>query len=151
MKFYTTIEPIRKLKHFFSNLRSFYIIDVDTILEESGLDITKPSNQFLINVELERLISAGVKSKRYTGLIYINGNMNYDTISSVRDSINEMTNSIIETMVILDDYDTPKMKDYYELFDEVVFFPSMKKTRIVECVPISVNKKHKLYEDKKDC
>ena len=65
MKFYLTIEPCRKLKNVFSNLSSFYIIDVDTILQESGLNIEIPAHQYLINVELERLITSGAKSKRY--------------------------------------------------------------------------------------
>jgi hypothetical protein len=76
MKFYSTIEPCRKLKNLFSNLSSFYIIDVDTILKESGLDPEKSTHKYLINVELERLIVAGAKSKRYLGMIYIK-NMNF--------------------------------------------------------------------------
>lgn len=148
VKFYATIEPCRRLKHFFTNLSSFYIIDVDSILEESGLDVTKPSHQFLINTELERLICIGARSKRYTGLIYINSKMNYDTISSIRSSLNTITNSVIETLVILDDYDTPKMKEYYKMFDEVIFFPSIKRTKIVECVPLVLSKLKKKENDK---
>ena len=140
MKFYITIEPCRKLKNVFSNLSSFYIIDVDKILEESKLDIDNIAHQYLINVELQRLITSGAKSKRYKGIIYINKRINYDTIMSIKSSIDSITNSAVESMVVLDDYDVPKIKDYYTLFDEVVFFPATKKTRIVECVPIPVQK-----------
>lgn len=140
MKFYITIEPCRKLKNVFSNLSSFYIIDVDRILEESKLDIDNIAHQYLINVELQRLIASGAKSKRYKGIIYINKRINYDTIMSIKSSIDSITNSAVESMVVLDDYDVPKIKDYYTLFDEVVFFPATKKTRIVECVPIPVQK-----------
>jgi hypothetical protein len=59
---------------------------------------------------------------------------------SIKSSIDSITNSAVESMVVLDDYDVPKIKDYYTLFDEVVFFPATKKTRIVECVPIPVQK-----------
>lgn len=148
MKFYATIEPCRKLKNLFSNLSSFYIIDVDEILIESGLDINKPSHKFLINSELERLIVNGVRSKRFSGIIYINSNLNCDTIMSIKKSLDTITNSVVDSLVIIDDYDTPKMKGYYKLFDEVIFFPSFRKMKIIECVPMTLNKiKQKENED----
>lgn len=135
MNCYITTEPCRKLKNLFSNLSSFYIIDVDTILFESGLDVTKKSHQYLINSELERLLMIGAKSRRYAGIIYINSNVNYDIIDAVASIVTGIEGSTIENMVVLDDCDTPKLKDYYELFDEVVFFPVTKKVRVVNCIP----------------
>lgn len=133
MKFYATIEPCRKLKNVFSNLSSFYIIDVDQILEESKLDITNKAHVYLINTELERLIVNGAKSKRYNGLIYINSNINESVIDGIKDLINSLENSNVDSFVLLDDVDVPKLNMYYVMFDEVVFFPSMKRTRIIEC------------------
>lgn len=133
MKFYATIEPCRKLKNVFSNLSSFYIIDVDQILEESKLDITNKAHAYLINTELERLIVNGAKSKRYNGLIYINSNINESVIDGIKDLINSLENSNVDSFVLLDDVDVPKLNMYYVMFDEVVFFPSMKRTRIIEC------------------
>lgn len=150
MKFYATIEPLRKLKNLFSNLNSFYIIDVDTILKESGLDPEKTTHKYLINTELERLIVSGAKSKRYIGMIYINSKLNCDTIVSIENSINVITNSVIESFVILDDFDTPKLTDYYSLFDEVVFFPALKKTKLIECVPRIIPKINNLIHDKEN-
>ena len=150
MKFYATIEPLRKLKNLFSNLSSFYIIDVDTILKESGLNPEKPAHKYLINTELERLIVSGAKSKRYIGMIYINSNLNCDTIVVIKNSINVITNSVIESYVILDDFDTPKVNDYYSLFDEVVFFPSLRKTKLIECVPRIIPKINNLINDKEN-
>ncbi len=135
MNCYITIEPCRRLKNLFSNLSSFYIIDVDTILLESGLDVNKKSHQFLINTELERLLVAGAKSKRYMGLIYINSNVNFDVIEGVRSAVLGDEKSTIENMVILDDYDVPKLRNYYGMFDEVIFFPAIKKERIMNCIP----------------
>jgi len=132
---YITIEPCRRLKNLFSNLSSFYIIDVDTILEESGLDVEKKSHQYLINTELERLLVTGAKSKRYVGIIYINSNIGIDTIDSVKSIMMETENSNVDSMVILDDCDAPKLSDYYEMFDEVIFFPAIKKARVINCVP----------------
>ena len=151
MNCYITIEPCRRLKNLFSNLSSFYIIDVDTILLESGLDINKKSHQYLINTELERLLVSGAKSKRYLGVIYINRNINVDVINAVKSSVMDLENTMVDNMVILDDCDAPKLRNYYELFDEVIFFPVIRKPRIINCVPRNAPKLNiKLKNDKKD-
>ena len=140
MKFYITGESYRKLRNVFTNLNTFYIIDVDSLIEESGLNPDKATHRFIINAEIERLIASGAKSKRYTGIIYINKGLNFDIITSIKKSLNEITKSQVEDLSLLDDYDTPKYKQYYKLFDEVIFFPTFKKTKIIECRPISVQK-----------
>ena len=140
MKFYITIEPYRKLKNVFTNLNTFYIIDIDTLIKESGLDINKPTHRFIVNTEIERLIATGAKSKRYTGVIYINSKLNCDVIAGVKRALEEITKSQIDDLTLLDDYDTPKLKAYYTLFDEIIFFPTFKKTKIIECRPIPVQK-----------
>ena len=140
MKFYLTGESYRKLRNVFTNLNTFYIIDVDSLIEESGLNPDKATHRFIINAEIERLIASGAKSKRYTGIIYINKGLNFDIITSIKKSLNEITKSQVEDLSLLDDYDTPKYKQYYKLFDEVIFFPTFKKTKIIECRPISIQK-----------
>ena len=140
MKFYITGESYRKLRNVFTNLNTFYIIDVDSLIEESGLNPEKATHRFIINAEIERLIASGAKSKRYTGIIYINKGLNFDIITSIKKSLNEITKSQVKDLSLLDDYDTPKYKQYYKLFDEVIFFPTFKKTKIIECRPISIQK-----------
>jgi len=140
MNIYFTVEPCKRLKNLFSNLSSYYIIDVDSILEESGLDVNKKSHQFLINNELERLLTSGAKSKRYLGIIYINKKMNYDTISSVKETVINIDGSTVENCVVLDDCDVQKLSDYYIMFDEVIFFPAINKAKIIKCVPQNITK-----------
>ena len=140
MKFYITGESYRKLRNVFTNLNTFYIIDVDSLIWESGLNPEKATHRFIINTEIERLIASGAKSKRYTGIIYINKGLNFDIITSIKKSLNDITKSQVEDLSLLDDYDTPKFKQYYKLFDEVIFFPTFKKTKIIECRPISIQK-----------
>lgn len=137
MKFYVTVESYRKLRNVFTNLNAFYIIDIDSLIIESGLNPENPAHEYIINNEIERLIVTGAKSKRYTGIIYINSNLNCDIIMGIKDSLNDITKSQIDDLTLLDDYDTPKLRDYYSLFDEVIFFPTFKKTKIIECKPIS--------------
>ena len=140
MKFYITGESYRKLRNVFTNLNTFYIIDVDSLIGESGLNPEKATHRFIINTEIERLIASGAKSKRYTGIIYINKGLNFDIITSIKKSLNDITKSQVEDLSLLDDYDTPKFKQYYKLFDEVIFFPTFKKPKIIECRPISIQK-----------
>jgi hypothetical protein len=140
MKFYITIEPYRKLRNVFTNLNTFCIIDVDTLISNSGLDINKDSHKYIINSEICRLIVTNAKSKRYTGIIYINSNLNCDVIISIKKSLKEISKSYIEDITLLDDYDVPKLKEYYKLFNEVIFFPTFKKTKIIECKPIYLHK-----------
>jgi hypothetical protein len=140
MKFYITGESYRKLRNVFTNLNTFYIIDVDTLISESGLNVEKQTHRFIINTEIERLIATGAKSKRYTGIIYINSNINCDIITGIKKSLSEITKSQVEELTLLDDYDTPKYKQYFKLFDEIIFFPTFKKTKIIECRPITVQK-----------
>ena len=140
MKFYITGESYRKLKNVFTNLNTFYIINVDSLIEESKLDVNKITHRFIINTEIERLITIGAKSKRYAGIIYINSNINFEIITGIRKSLGDITKSQVEDLTLLDDYDTPKYKEYYKLFDEIIFFPTFKKTKIIECRPIIVKK-----------
>ena len=113
---------------------------MDSLIGESGLNPEKAAHRFIINTEIERLIASGAKSKRYTGIIYINKGLNCDIITSIKKSLNDITKSQVEDLSLLDDYDTPKYKQYYKLFDEVIFFPTFKKTKIIECRPISIQK-----------
>lgn len=140
MTAYVTIEPCRRLKNIFSNLSSFYIIDVDTIIASSGIDITKKCNKFLVNSELERLIQAGIKSRRYSGFIYINSKLNSDVISALKEMVLETENTTVDSFVLLDDCDVPKLRDYYMLFEEVIFFPTIRKAKILECTPRNIPK-----------
>ena len=52
LNWYITIEPCVKLKNLFSNLSAFYIVDVDSILKGSGLDINKKAHQFRIRTSI---------------------------------------------------------------------------------------------------
>jgi len=136
MKFYITTEPYQKLKNVFTNLNTFYIIDTDSLIAESHLDVNKEAHQYIINSEIYRLITIGMKSKRYTGIIYINSKLNCDIICGIKKSLGEFYNNRLESIILLDDYDVPKHKDYYKLFDEIIFFPTFKKTKIIECKQI---------------
>ena len=144
MNLYVSTESDRKLRNVFSNLSGFYIINVDMLVEASRLDLSKNSHRFLMNSEIERLISIGAKSKRYSGIVYINSMLDKDTVQSLKESVDNLKESNIDYMVLLDDYELPKLKKLYKLFDEVTFFSSLKKTKIIQCTPL---KKQEQTED----
>lgn len=148
MNLYVSTESDRKLRNVFSNLSGFYIINVDALVEMSHLDLTKNAHCFLMNSEIERLIAIGAKSKRYSGIIYINSALNKDTVQSLKQSIDNLHESNIDYMVLLDDYELPKLKKLYKLFDEVTFFSSLKKTKIIQCTPLK--KQEQTTEDETD-
>lgn len=136
MNLYVSTESDRKLRNVFSNLSGFYLINVDSLVEMSRLDLTKNAHRFLMNSEIERLISIGAKSKRYSGIIYINSMLDKDTVQSLKQSVDNLKESNIDYMVLLDDYELPKLKKLYKLFDEVTFFSGLKKTKIIQCTPL---------------
>ena len=42
----------------------------------------------------------------------------------------------ISEIVLLDDYNVPKLQHLYTNFDEIVYFPSVKKVRLIEAINI---------------
>lgn len=137
MKFYVTTEGTSKLKRSFLNLKLFSIINVPEILEEFGYTYSTINEYgaFIVSKRINSLITSYAKSKRIRGIIYSNPMVDDDLIPNLMSQIANFE-SITEA-VLLDDYHTPKLKHLYHNFDEIIFFPSIKKIRLIECKPIS--------------
>ena len=115
-----------------------YLIDynLNKNVGEFNLPTIKYSEEGKIHFEEVRNIFQMIKKVFYiSGVISILG-----IIISIKNALNDITKSQIEDLTLLDDYDTPKLKDYYSLFDEIIFFPTFKKTKIIECRPITFQK-----------
>lgn len=136
MKFYLTVEPVSKIKNVFVNLSAFYILDIKAIIEGLKLNMNKPSNVYFANNYISELIETQAKSKRLQGIIYINSNLNVPIIDSIYNHIKDLPT--IEGMVLMDDGFNPKLKEYHRLFEEVLFFPTVKRVKILECKPFSI-------------
>lgn len=136
MKFYVTVEGVQKLKRSFLNLKLFSIIDVNNILEEHGYTHSTIDDfgAFIINDKILSLIKSYSKSKRIRGIIYSNSNLNNDVILNLKENIEKMKN--VYEFVLIDEYNIPKLQCYYNLFNEIMFFPSIKKIRLIEAKPI---------------
>jgi hypothetical protein len=137
MKFYVTSENTNKIKKSFLNLKLFAVIDVLEILTQYGYTHTviDKYGAFIVNKKILDLIEQYTKSKRIIGIIYCNQNLNEDVINELYETLEKY--DVITDIVLLDDYNVPKMKEMYGIFDEIVFFPSIRKIRLVECKPLS--------------
>lgn len=137
MKFYLTVESKYRIQNSFLNLNAFHIIDVQEIISSFNLDLSKQTNVFIINSYIEKSILNNAKSKRLQGIIYINNLLNEIVIENLYEMIKDNTN--ISQMVLLDDYYTPKLLNLYKNFEEILFFPSVRKIKIIECKPLNKN------------
>jgi len=136
MKFYITVENNIRLKRSFLNLKIFSIISVSDILEEYGYtyNTIDEYGSFIVSKKILSLIQSYSKSKRIRGIIYSNQQLNENSLKILLDTLKENKN--ISNVVLLDDYNMPKLKHLYKFFDEIIFFPSVKKIRLIECKPI---------------
>lgn len=137
MKIYITNEPQNRLRNSFSNVNTFAIIDVDNIVKSTNLDLTKTHNIFLINSEIEKFFITNCKSKRYKGIIYINSNLNDDIFNNLIE-LSEKIKGITD-LILMDDYDTPKLQKYYHYVEEIMYFSTFKRVKILECKPLNIN------------
>lgn len=139
MKFYITIEGIPKLKRSFLNLKLYSIINVSQILEDHGYtyETIDDYGAFIVNEKIIALIKNYVKSKRIRGIIYSNEFLSQVTIDNLFDTLEPVEK--IQDIVLLDDYNVPRLREYWQVFNEIIFFPSIKKVRLIECKPIKNN------------
>lgn len=135
MKFYITVENITKLKRSFLNLKLYSIISINQILEDFGYSYNNINEYgtYIVNDKIQSLINTYIKSKRIRGIIYSNEFLGVETVENIFNMLEPI--SKIQDIVLLDDYNVPKLNDYYKYFNEVIFFPSIKKVRLIEAKP----------------
>jgi len=136
MKFYITIEGLPKLKRAFLNLKLYSIVSVPEILEELGYTYSTIDEYgtFIVNQRITNMIDNYIKSKRIRGIIYSNPNLNKDIVENLFSELENLDK--ISDLVLLDDKYVPKLEEYYDLFEEIIFFPSVKKVRLIEASAI---------------
>ena len=137
MKFYITVEGTPRLKRSFLNLKLFQIINIPDLLKQHGYtaETIDEYGSFIVATKLMALIKNYNKSKRIRGIIYCNPNLDEEIIHNIMEKAMEFEN--ITEVVLLDDYYTPRLKGFYPMFNEIIFFPSVKKIRLIECKPVT--------------
>jgi hypothetical protein len=133
MKVYITVENSNKVKRSFINLKLFSIIDVSEILEKNGYTHSTIDDigAFIINKYINDAIINQTKSKRIRGIIYVNNNLSKNSIDNIFDLLENNEN--VSDIVLMDDYNIPKLNNFYKYFSEIIFFPSIRKMRLIEC------------------
>lgn len=54
---YITTEPEYKLRQIFINAKNFYMLDIERLIDEMGLDPNDKASIYLINKEIQRIIT----------------------------------------------------------------------------------------------
>ncbi|MGN1217202.1 MAG: hypothetical protein ACI4TD_04415 [Phocaeicola sp.] len=130
MKLYIS-NSAEKCRNCFLNLSKFFILDVQQILGELNLDMSDKCNAFFVSKYILDLIKSQAKSKRLEGIIYINTNLSEKLFDNLFNCVKDLPK--MENMVLIDDPIFQPLSDFYPLFEEVMFFPTVRKVRILEC------------------
>lgn len=127
---YITTEPENKLKMLFSNIKSFFILDVQSYIESLKLDLQKPSNIYFINTEIINLIKQSAKLKKYQGIIYINKNLDQTLLKNLQSKFKNVDE--IDKIILIDNILLPKLDKLYNLCEEVYFYERFRKNKIID-------------------
>jgi hypothetical protein len=132
-----TIEGTPRLKKTFLNLKLFSIINIPDILMQHGYSYSTMDeySSFIITTYINDLIKTYSKSKRIRGIIYSNPYIDENIIPNIYELLSKNEN--IHQIVLFDDYNVPKLQNLYQYFDEIIFFPSVKKIRLIEAQKFS--------------
>ena len=131
MNLYLTFDDKNKIKKCFLNLRKYLIINSDEVVEKLGFEKDKIDDclSFIINEEILRMIKDGSSGRKLLGIVYSNSEMNDEIIREIIHFSESVKN--IEKVVFL--VERGEQEEFYELFEEVMFYPALKKVHIVEC------------------
>jgi len=136
MNLYVTLNDKFKLKKCFLNLRKQQLIIVDEIVSSLGYDIDSIDDYsyFIINQKIKKIISTTAGGRKMQSIIYVNPSLTEATIIDLVNFCNEET--LIEKVIFLTDKHTNE--DYYQFFDEILFFPAIKKVQIFDCKSLPI-------------
>lgn len=134
MILYITHEDKSKLKRCFLSLRKQVVITADDVIVSLGYDPEKLDaySGFIVNEEMKKLITKSSSGKKSNNIIYSNKNFTDESVREIIHFVYE--NTKIESVVFLTQQGN--YEEYYELFEEVMFFPTVKKVHIYDCEQI---------------
>jgi hypothetical protein len=131
MNLYITRSERDKLKKAFLNMRKQHVISVSEIITNMGYtpETLDPYASFLVNEEIKNQIRNVSRANRAHSIIYSNPELNEGIIRFLVFYVNENTD--IKDVIFLTD--ESQDEEYYELFNGVALFPSVKKVHIMDC------------------
>lgn len=137
MNLYITFSDRNKIKKCFLNLRKYLIISVDEVIESVGYGDKKldDCSYFLVNEEIKKLIREGSARRKLLAIVYTNPTMDGETVRELIHYANSLHS--VQSVIFL--VEKGQKEEFYELFEEVLFYPMTKKVHIVECTPVPVD------------
>ena len=124
---YLTVESEKVLSNSFTNLKSFYILNIDNILKE--VNVREQTYRYFVNKIITDTLIEQSSLKKIKGIIYINSNLNESIIKNLQNKIN--TISTIDSIILIDNGSTLKLKKYYQEFSEILFFQKYRKIKLL--------------------
>ena len=133
MNLYVTYGDKEKLKKAFLNLRKQLIIDSLDIIASLGYtqDSLTEYSYFIVNEKIKKIIQVTSNGNKMQSIIYSNPSMDHEVIRGLINFAQQET--LLDKVIFLTE--KGQHQDLYELFEEVVFFPSAKKVHIISCHP----------------
>lgn len=126
---YITTESESKLKSLFVNTKDFFALDVQQLISEMNVDLTKTSSIYLINEAIERTIMNRASLKRVHGIFYIVQNISEQLILSIKKRLSKLND--IDNFILIDNGFNPKHQKFAYLFSDVIFYERFKKNKII--------------------
>lgn len=124
---YLTVESEKVLSNSFTNLKSFYILNIDNILKE--VNVREQTYRYFVNKIITDTLIEQSSLKKIKGIIYINSNLNESIIKNLQNKIN--TINTIDSIILIDNGSTLKLKKYYQEFSEILFFQKYRKIKLL--------------------
>lgn len=145
MNLYITVEDRTKLKKAFLNLRKQQIIVVDEVIVDLGYSMNSVDeySSFIVNQRIKKIIALTASSKKMQSIIYVNSFLDDEIIRELIHFCSK--NTQVNKVIFLTEKN--KNEELYELFEEILFFPTLKKVHIIECVPVPVTWLDESFKD----
>lgn len=139
IKFYVSTEDKETLRKSFLNFRFYSLISVPDIIKEvtrkkNNLDDLTEHESFIVNKTIITEIEYCLKRKSFFAIIYQNDKLDYELIRNIHEALKDYQK--ISRICLLDYKSDPRHEDLWENFQEVTFFPEVRKKKIVECEKI---------------
>jgi len=133
VNFYITTEDEEILRKHFLNMRFYALISIPDIITSLGktYETLSEYDEFIVNSTIINQIEIFIKKKQYYSIIYYNPYINYNVIKNLYEYLSDNPN--ILKIALLDYKYNPKHEDLWQYFEEIVFFPSIKRKKILEC------------------
>ena len=128
---YITTEPEYKLRQIFINAKNFYMLDIERLIDEMGLDPNDKASIYLINKEIQRIITYQSQLKKILGIFYIVKDITKRQIEIIRKRFKN-TPDVLD-FVLIDNAQAPAHGEVMNMFDEVIFYERFRRNKIVIC------------------